>query len=238
MCRNEVQRIRRTSDSIVSQRFKDFEWIVIDGGSTDGTVDILKEYRSRIKYFISEADEGIYHAMNKGLNKASGEYIYFLNGGDYIASRNAIKDLFEYLQNEIAVANILFIFPNGKKIIRNFSQNTLDKDYLYWRGFPHQATIIHSELFKRSGLYDTNYKICADRDFFCRAVIIHKAKVQYIPVHLAVFYQDGISFNKKDLVKIERKKIRKKYFSISYRFRREFNDWYGRMQQNLRERLS
>ena len=103
VCRNEALNIRATCESIISQGFEDFEWIVIDGASTDGTLDILHEYAENIGVLISEPDTGIYDAMNKGAARAAGEYLIFMNGGDRFASTEAL-----HLASEAPRAQLLY----------------------------------------------------------------------------------------------------------------------------------
>ena len=91
---NNMEGLQKTCDSIISQTFKNFEWIVIDGGSADGSKELIEEYGSNISYWVSEPDKGIYNAMNKGIKVAKGEYLYFLNSGDYLFDSNALSDVF------------------------------------------------------------------------------------------------------------------------------------------------
>ena len=93
ICYNE-KNIRKTCESIVGQSWQDFEWIVVDGGSTDGTLDVLNEYRDRIDVLISEPDNGIYNAMNKGIARARGEWLNFMNGGDAFCDKTVLEQVF------------------------------------------------------------------------------------------------------------------------------------------------
>ena len=93
ICKNERDTIQNTCESIISQQFKNFEWIVIDGESNDGTVGYLSNFKHIMTHFISEKDDGIYHAMNKGIELSSGKYVLFLNGGDYFFSENSLNFL-------------------------------------------------------------------------------------------------------------------------------------------------
>src|SRR4051812_22804100 len=90
---NNVSGLRKTVESVVNQTSQDFEYIVIDGGSTDGSVDVLKQYAKKIKYWISEPDKGIYNAQNKGILKATGEYCHFINSGDYLVKNDVIEKM-------------------------------------------------------------------------------------------------------------------------------------------------
>ena len=238
VCKNEVQRIQQTADSILSQgdSFK-FEWIVIDGGSTDGTLDLLDTYRSQIAIFHTGPDEGIYHAMNDGVKLASGEYVLFLNGGDFFASSADIGKVLRVATGDVVVCNIEVRYPQEERNqIRDYRTVDLGKDYLYWRPFPHSSTLFRRKLFEQYGLHDINFRIAADWEFMCRVVLRYGAEVQHVPVLLSIFYNDGISQDER-FVKIsrrERSRIRNMYFSLGYRQRREFNECWGRIQTRLR----
>ena len=103
ICYNIKDEIRRTCESIANQTNHDFEWIVVDGGSTDGTVEILNEYKKHIDVFISEPDKGIYNAMNKGIMQAHGEFLNFMNGGDTFADSNVVADFLNYDTDDVDV---------------------------------------------------------------------------------------------------------------------------------------
>ncbi len=241
ICKNEASRIRQTADSVIGQDTRDFEWIVFDGGSTDGTTDILGEYKSEMAHFKSGADGGIYAAMNAAAAIAKGRYLYWLNGGDYIAHTDSIRKCLELAHDEIAIGNILIKYPKtGREQLRDYRDVSLDMDYLYWRCFPHQSTWISRDLFERCGPYNAQLKIAADRDFFCRAIRHHGAKVQKLPVLMAVFYNDGLSANAKTLFPeqriFERRRIRRLYYPWTYRVRRGANEWWGRVQHGFRTR--
>jgi len=207
VCFNEVNNIEKTCKSVTSQAFKDFEWVVIDGGSTDGTVDVLKKYRKEMSYFVSEKDSGIYNAMNKGIKKSKGEYLLFLNGGDYFKNKAVLNRAKEFIlknkkQNEIYYGNLEY--DNGEVV--DYSKSTLNKRFFLTKTISHQATFIKCELFKKFGLYNENYKICADFDFWIKTIIFGKAKTECIPLVISVFDQKGVSTNSK----LARKQIKER----------------------------
>ena len=105
---NGINAIEKTINSIINQSYKDVEYIIIDGGSTDGTVGIIKKYFSKLNYWISEKDKGIYDAMNKGITAANGEWIVFINCGDFFYSKNVLEEIFIKKKNEIIKADILY----------------------------------------------------------------------------------------------------------------------------------
>lgn len=116
--RNNTEGLRKTIESVVSQTYTDFEYIIIDGASTDGSVDIIKEYADRITYWVSEPDNGIYNAMNKGILKAKGEYLQFLNSGDWLTNNDVLKYVFDLRRDEDVLYGDEFLFYNINKIVR------------------------------------------------------------------------------------------------------------------------
>lgn len=111
--RNNCAGLSRTMDSVIRQTCKDFEWILIDGASTDGSVDLIRQNKQHITYWVSEPDKGIYNAMNKGLQQAHGEYCLFLNSGDWLAQNSTIAEVLPILSGDIFVARSLY--HNGQR---------------------------------------------------------------------------------------------------------------------------
>lgn len=195
VCRNEVNNIEKTIQSIVNQTFTEFEYIIIDGVSNDGTIDIINKYKDKINIFISESDTGIYNAMNKGINAASGEYILFINGGDYLYNNNIIKEVFEYQpKSEIVYGDILLLNTNGV-YYRQKSPKKPDRFFLYHDSIPHPATYVKKSLYDRIGKFNEVYRIASDYDFFLRAFIKYNVNTTHIPVAVSVYNMMGISSN-------------------------------------------
>lgn len=212
ICHNIVTTIERTLKSIVDQSFQNFEWIVIDGNSNDGTYEILQKYESRINTLIHEPDSGIYNAMNKGIKKAHGEYLLFLNGGDELFDNESLLVASKYLSNYLLVIFDIHL-KNNNGIVEWKVPHKID---LYPGSIPHNGTFIARNLFLKYGLYNETFKICADHEFFTR--IIEKHKVKYI-VHnrfISIFHLDGISITQKQLTEKEDIRIRKKYYPLRY----------------------
>lgn len=216
ICFNEAADIRQTCESIVAQTHADREWIVIDGGSTDGTVGILDEFREHIDCLVSEPDQGIYDAMNKGITKASGEYLVFMNGGDLFASPDALAWVAAAPDKDLIYGDLIFDKPDGELVTYPDQLNT---GYLLHHMVPHQATFYRRSLFDRFGRYDTSFRIAADYDLYVRLLEIGGISHHHVPRPLAIFKRDGIS-NRRDhrqLKKRENHRIRMKYFP-SYRW--------------------
>ena len=163
VCFNE-KNIERTCESIVKQTNQDFEWIVIDGGSTDGTLDILEKYKDRINVFVSEPDSGIYNAMNKGIKRSSGEYLNFMNGGDEFASIDVIDKFLnlgsEYDNADVIYGNMNYINENKSRIVT--FDDDLDEIFFYNNCINHQASFIKRNLFDKYGLYNEKLKVVSD----------------------------------------------------------------------------
>jgi len=214
VCYNIVSTIKRTCESIINQTFQDFEWIVVDGGSTDGTVDILKEYTARINILISEPDKGIYNAMNKGIKLATGEYINFMNGGDEFYEKRTLEKVY----NKGLKADIIYGDEqriNGDKTYIHKNWEQLTKDILYYRhGISHQSTFTRTIILQKYN-FDENYIISADFDFFVK-MFNKRYKFSKIPIIVNNFYIGGISSQNKEICSKEYKKIRKKHFTIKY----------------------
>ncbi len=192
---NNKAGLEKTVKSVINQTFQDYELIVIDGGSTDGSLSIIQHYEKNISYWVSEKDNGIYHAMNKGILAAKGEYCYFLNSGDYIGSNTLFEDLTKFhLHCDIVSGNVLKIRRNGKyRTIRPHDKPTLHK--LCIHSLPHQATLLRRVLFDEIGMYNESYRIVSDFDFFLRAIVVFRKTYQRIDINFSYFNLNGISSN-------------------------------------------
>lgn len=195
---NNLSGLQKTQKSIGNQSVKDFEWIIIDGNSNDGTKPLLKELNCQ---WVSEPDTGIYDAMNKGLERCSGDYVLFLNAGDVLASYDTLEMLQAATQK-----NPDFIYGDS------WEENTYKKarkpDITKGMFTHHQAM-----LFRRAAIsnlrYDTTYKIAADYDFLARFLTDGK-KIAYCPKPICIFEQGGISQTCARLGRQEQFQIRKK----------------------------
>lgn len=215
VCRNEVQNISQTCESIVEQMPYNFEWIVIDGGSTDGTLDILEGYRNRIDVLISEPDEGIYNAMNKGICRATGEYVVFMNGGDCFANDCVLETVACLPKSDVVYGDLAL---EDKNIVERYP-DVLSKHYFLKNMLPHQATFFRRELFDQYGGFDETFRIAGDYELFVRLLHVHKVSYTHVHQPLAVFASGGISNSPKhrSLRKQENHRIRWQYFP-QYRF--------------------
>lgn len=167
---NSEKYLEQTIQSVVNQTYKNIEYIIIDGGSTDSTLNIIRKYDNRIKKWISEPDKGIADAMNKGIALSTGEYIYFLHSDDYLFSKNVIDDFVkeqDEFKADIFAHSIIFNKSLGKSV------EILPRGYGVWlnlkNGFHHQGTFCRRNVFEKIGGFDVQFKIAMDYDFFLRA---------------------------------------------------------------------
>lgn len=230
VCRNESSNIRLTCESIISQRFEFFEWIVVDGASTDGTLDILEEYKDRIDCLISEPDAGIYNAMNKGISKASGEYLIFMNGGDSFSDADVLNAVASAPQKEIIYGDIAFAGLNSE--VKHFP-DVLPEGFLLENMMPHQASYIKRQLFELHGSYDESYAVAGDYDLFVRLIQVSRVSSTRVDRVLAFFDNEGVSSDstQRALRKRENHRVRCRYFS-RYRYSLK------RLRQSLRNGLN
>jgi len=228
--KNEVNRIRGTLESVVKQTIPPSEWIVIDGGSNDGTINILLEYQKYFTSFIVEEDGGIYDAMNKGINLCNSDYVLFLNGGDYLNSKNVLEFINDNSGSDLLSGNIEV--RSGQDYIIWCPPTRIDPDFFYDTTLPHCGTVIKKSLFLDFGLYDNTLKICGDYEWFVR-LVNNKTDLKYYKIDLtiATYFKDGISTHNERLRIKENNRIKKAYPYI-YRMRRKHN-WFEFMYTSL-----
>jgi glycosyltransferase involved in cell wall biosynthesis len=183
--------------SISNQSFKDFQFIVIDGGSSDGSLDIIKANKQTIDYWVSEPDRGIYYAMNKGIAQATGSYCLFLNSGDWLATPMTLENVFAKKPQADIIAGDVYFFDSLTRAIKwtVCSPDSLTAKTLFLGTLPHQATFIRRSLFAKVGLYNEHLKIASDWLFFLEALLEHGSSYQHHPETVAYFNMDGISCN-------------------------------------------
>ena len=208
---NNSAELRQTIESVLGQTMKDFEYIVIDGGSTDGSVEVIKDYADHIDYWVSEPDKGVYNAMNKGLGKAHGEYVNFMNSGDTFHS----PDVLEEVDSKIGDADILFgnvcnratgIRYGGIKAGSEVTFLTLKKEILC-----HQATFYRRTIFERHP-YDESLKLIADWKVNVQAIVFDNCKVKVVDTIVANYDLTGMSSTQSLLHAEERKRVMAELF--------------------------
>lgn len=217
VCFNAKETIEETFISIFNQTYKNIESIVIDGASTDGTIDVIKRYEDQIAHFISETDEGIYDAMNKAIKLATGDFIIFLNANDVFYDSNVVEKVVNTL---IANPDAKILFGNSHFVFEdklNYQIHTYEKiknDYsIIFNNICHQSIFYHHSLFDEFGNYSNEFKIYADWDFNIRCLFLNKVFAIYLPIIISKFQLGGICSNSesKEICKKERKLLLKKY---------------------------
>lgn len=196
--RNNAAGLEKTMQSVVSQTNKDLEYIVVDGASTDESVEVIRRFaEQRAVRWVSERDNGIYNAMNKGIRMAQGEYIMILNSGDHLATPQVIEQMEQALiannMPDILYGNMIKIWPDGKTLrdrqlqddysLFNFYQGTLNPD----------GTYIRRSLFEQFGPFDEGMKICSDWAWMLKTVGMNGVKPLHVNLDTLYFDMTGVS---------------------------------------------
>lgn len=211
---NNAAGLEKTLQSINAQTIKEFEHIIVDGASTDASVDIIKKYDdgSVNRRWISEPDKGIYNAMNKGIQMARGEYLQFLNSGDCLADDSVTERMLQGLKAQgypsILYGNMLKDMVNGK-IVRDrcFAGGNITFMGFFQGTLNHSPAYIKRELFDKYGMYDESLKIVSDWKWYLQAIILNNEKPEYVDMDVTLFDMTGISETNKTLEKEEREKV-------------------------------
>ena len=190
---NNLEGLKKTYDSVVSQTFTDYEWLVIDGGSTDGSREFIEQHQDKFAYWCSEPDKGIYNAMNKGIIHAQGEYLNFMNSGDCLACEETLARVLVPNHTEDIIYGVTVNNHRNGSVIRPPKKGQIHWYELYPIAIHHQSAFMRKELFQKVGLYDEELKIASDARWFAMAILHHKATYKYIPVKIAIFEGGGIS---------------------------------------------
>ena len=247
---NNASGLRKTMESVLAQTSKDFEYIVIDGAAPQppkgGVSDraVIESYVNSVEGqengymrcsflssasgrrvgggFFSESDNGIYHAMNKGIRMAQGEYIHFLNSGDWLVDKHVVEDMLNFLNPltpspsprgeglgvrcDVLIGNVIAVRPDGK--VRYKKNNPDVSLYTFYRGtIEHTSAYIRRDLFDKYGLYDENLKIVSDWKWYLQVVGLNKASVQFTDRYVTCFDTSGISSTNLQLDKSERRRV-------------------------------
>lgn len=209
---NNVRDIEHTLKSVVSQTYKHVEYIVIDGLSTDGTLDVIEKYRPQVSVILSEKDNGIYDAMNKGLALATGDYVLFLNSGDELYSKETLANLAEVSEGADIIYGETFLINEQREIIGERRHKV--PAYFNWKSFRYGMNICHQAIYIKRTIaepYDLQYKLCADIDW-----VIKAAKKSSITVnahqHVARYLVGGMSKQRHRESLKERYDIFQKYY--------------------------
>ena len=236
VCRNCEKTIEENLKSVAAQTFDDYEHLIVDGASTDKTIKIVQEFDNPKIKLISEPDNGIYDAMNKGVNNAKGEYIIFLNADDKFADENVLKRAAEKMntKKDLYYGDLTF-FDVEKNTYNTRKQNNVNFVYICGGMLFHPTIFAAKKLFDRAGLFDTNYRIVADYEWILRVLTKFGATLEYLGFTTTIFTQGtGASTTpeNKEKHKAERKKVQALYFSKVQSTICNF--WYKSMRSTLK----
>ncbi len=223
---NGAKTLEKAIKSVIVQKNSNINLVIIDGGSTDGTLDIINKYKSEIDYYISEPDKGIYDAMNKGIKKSKGDVLYFLGSDDYLCSKNVIKDIIKKFEKTGAD----IIYGNVNKYSKKYNYSYIINKRISLGGLKRGNKIVHQALFVKKdlmiscNLFNLNYKIASDFDFECKCFLKTK-KIYYLNENISFYCADGTSSNLNKSYNETSIIIRKYfgyYFYIRYKMTRVF----------------
>jgi glycosyltransferase involved in cell wall biosynthesis len=243
---NNRDGLKETMKSVLSQNYNDFEFIIVDGGSIDTSFEKIREYTDEIRDtlddsysaciwsgkhskitggFFSELDSGIYHAMNKGIKKARGEYLLFLNSGDYLIDENVIGESFKSELKDDIISGNCIVTQGGEYIHNAIPPAQITFLTFFNRTIPHQSTFIRKKLFETLGYYNESYKIHADYDFFIKALIVNNCSYSHLALTISNYNLEEMSSSagNKELSRIERDEILTKY--IPSRILQDYTSW-------------
>ncbi|MFZ0390301.1 MAG: glycosyltransferase family 2 protein [Calditrichia bacterium] len=232
VCFNSENTIENTIRSVVSQSYSDIEYIIVDGLSTDNTLQIVNRYSDSVSRLISERDSGIYEAMNKGVEHATGDFILFLNADDRLIYEKTIENFVKRIEpdneseSDVRVGNVIIFDPDKNKGHVWKSKNI--SPFSVFRGsVPHPATFYRRDSFTKNGLFDESFKIAGDYEWLIRAVMKTKLTFTKMDILTAIFFKGGISTrqNYKDILSQEKQRAIRMHYSrqeiayYNFRFR-------------------
>ncbi len=242
---NNKNGLEETIKSVISQTWKNYEFIIIDGGSNDGSEELLESYAANINFWISEPDKGIYNAMNKGIIKAKGDYLIFMNSGDRFSSPEILQKITPQFGNEdIVYGNAYYELENRKKyeyrIPKKITIGSLLKEPIC-----HQSAFFRRELFQKYGMYDENNKIASDWTFMMDLFLRYNISQKYINDFISIFEKTGISNTNTDLSFREQKNYLEKNVSLEIQNMAKHYDEYaqfyhgkpGTMLRNFKNKI-
>lgn len=193
--RNGADHIRQTIESVLSQTYPEIEYIIIDGLSTDGTVEIIRSYSDRLAFWKSESDAGIADAFNKGLEHATGSYIQFLNADDLLAGPEVVQQIVQEIHAHnypaLLYGDIALIDRDSARVVQKLRLPFTEKGFLRGRSLPHPALFTHRKYFEKYGNFDNRFRIAMDYDWMLRGIF--NERVVQVRILVSLFRLGGIS---------------------------------------------
>ena len=212
---NDAAGLKKTMESVNNQIVCDFEHLIIDGGSTDDSLKVIEENKTNVTRWTSEPDEGIYDAQNKGISHAKGEYLLFLNAGDYLVDEFVLENVYPHLAGEALIYGDMQTCDDQGQIKHLKMHPKINKKVLFSDTIWHPSSFFKKAVFDRLGKYDLSYKIAADYEFYCRIILSFRVPKKYIPIEISVFDTTGVSSDpnrKKELI-AERRRVQDTYMN-------------------------
>lgn len=231
--------LKKTVNSVMSQTCGDYEYIVIDGLSTDKSVDIIRQYKDRITSWVSEKDNGVYDAMNKGAARATGTYTLFLNSGDMFASDKTLEEIARLnIDTDFIIGNVLLNYRKKKKGVK--LPNRFTFYYLYKYSVYHQATFTKTSVLVELGGYDTRLKLSADWKLLVLALVLYHKTYTVIDNVISEYDVNGISSGKEASLIIgeEKDTVVREYFPYFYTDYIELDRWKRFTVERIRNHMS
>lgn len=214
---NNGSGLEQTIQSVVSQTNRDFEYIVIDGGSKDNSMEVIHQYAKRINFWVSEPDKGIYNAMNKGIEKAKGDYCLFLNSADTLVDEHVLQDIEAYFgKADILYGDMIGTSPTRETVMT--FPNSPNFNYMLRNTLPHQSSFIRRSALYKGGLYDESLYISSDWKFFLNAICKYNFSTMHMDRVISKCDYRGISSEEKNkkIIYDELKKILKEEYNFDY----------------------
>lgn len=208
---NNQNGLRRTIESVVGQTYRDYEYIIVDGASTDNSIEVVQEFGDKITSWVSEKDRGIYHAMNKGVAKAHGDYCIFMNSGDFFYDNTVLDIVSKCCVNEDVIVGKVVIDNQDHIISPPPITGNLTLYHLYSGSIPHQGSFIRTDLL-RTHPYDENLKISSDWKFFVQTLILDNCSIRYVDVFIARYDINGYSSTHQKQMQQEKERILSEIF--------------------------
>lgn len=205
---NNLEGLQRTFQSVWSQNYQQFEYIIIDGGSTDGSLELILSNTDKFNYWVSEPDKGVFNAQNKGWQKSTGEYLLFLNSGDELFSPETLSEVLAQLDGTDIVYGSLVKVETDREWIKKYDK-PLSLHYFYWDTLPHQGSFIRKRLLDELGGFDESMKLAGDWKFFLTAVCRMNATHRHINLTIARYDMQGMTAlaDNQEKLRLEREHI-------------------------------
>lgn len=232
---NDAKGLEKTIQSVITQTYQNFEYLVIDGDSNDGSKDVIDKYCTNINYNISEPDTGIYNAMNKGIKASKGEYLLFLNGGDVLNGITAVNDFVNHIDFAGDIIYGDYKFETGGKVY----PDNLTPLFFVRTSLPHQSTFFNRVVFDKMGLYDEQYRIVADRAFYIKCFLSNQFVFKHINYPLTVFDLSGVSNDplQKEKQLLENESMFQEYYGLYFEDYKKMLCLQSELNQAKRETL-